>query len=325
MTRKCCEYNCDKRPSFNLPTESKGLYCFDHKKENMIDIKHQRCIEEGCIKFPSFNLPTETKCLYCFEHKKHGMINMQNKSCQYNKCKLDAIFGLKCSRPQFCKDHKKEGMINLILENKCSAQDCEREYEFIVDNKKLCLVHAPEEYETTIKRLCKYCDIKENSKHICNDCKQVSNKKEWAIVRYLRKNIDTKFVYNSSKMLECSKRRPDIYFELLTYCLIVEIDEHQHIFYEDSCECARINEIVNGIGGKSLIILRFNPDTTKHKGKRLKLNLSDKIDLLVDKIKEELVKDYDKFQVKLIQLYYDDDFEIYNPIKEENITNIVSI
>ena len=60
---------------------------------------------------------------------------------------------------QFCKDHKKEGMINLILENKCSAQDCEREYEFIVDNKKLCLVHAPNDYETTIKRLCKSYDI----------------------------------------------------------------------------------------------------------------------------------------------------------------------
>ena len=75
MTRKCCEYNCDKRPSFNLPTETKGLYCADHKKENMINVIEKRCcIEEGCIKRPSFNLPTETKGLYCVDHKKENMI-----------------------------------------------------------------------------------------------------------------------------------------------------------------------------------------------------------------------------------------------------------
>ena len=85
-------------------------------------------------------------------------------------------------------------------------------------DSKYCLEHCPDDnIETTIKRLCKYCDIKENSKYICNECKKVMNKKEWSIVRYLRKIIDTPFEYNSSKMLQgCSKKRPDIYFELNT-------------------------------------------------------------------------------------------------------------
>ena len=83
--------------------------------------------------------------------------------------------------------------------------------------------------------------------------------------------------------------------------------------------------MVNGIGGKSVIIIRFNPDTTKHKGKVLKLKLGDKINLLVNKIKEELVKDYDKFIVKIIQLYYDDDYAKYQEIKEEDITKTVCI
>ena len=152
------------------------------------------------------------------------------------------------------------------------------------------------------------------------------NKKEWAIIRYLRKMIDTQFEYNSSKMLQgCSKKRPDVYFELLKHCVIVEIDEHQHITYGDVCECARINEIVNGIGGKSVIIIRFNPDITKNKGKKINLNLSDKLDLLVDKIKEELVKDYDEFIVKISQLYYDDNYDKYQEIKEEDITKIVCL
>ena len=123
----------------------------------------------------------------------------------------------------------------------------------------------------------------------------------------------------------CSKKRPDVYFELNKHCIIVEIDEHQHKSYGDSCECARINEIVNGIGGKSVIIIRFNPDTTKHNEERLKLDLSNKIDLLVDTVKKELVKEYDDFIVKIIQLYYDDNYEKYHEVKEEDITKQVCV
>jgi len=123
----------------------------------------------------------------------------------------------------------------------------------------------------------------------------------------------------------CSKKRPDVYFELDKHCVIVEIDEHQHRSYEDVCECARICEIVSGIGGKSVIFIRFNPDTTKHNNKRLKLELCDKIDLLVDTIKTELVKNYDTFIVKQIQLYYNDDYDVYQSIKEENITDKVCV
>ena len=123
----------------------------------------------------------------------------------------------------------------------------------------------------------------------------------------------------------CSKKRPDVYFELAKHCVIVEIDEHQHNTYDDSCECARINEIVNGIGGKPIVIIRFNPDTTHSKKRRLPLKLSDKIDLLVETIKRELTHDYDSFLVKLIQLYYDDTYDVYQPVKEEFITNLVCV
>ena len=30
----CIHENCTKRPTFNLPTEKKALYCFTHKKED---------------------------------------------------------------------------------------------------------------------------------------------------------------------------------------------------------------------------------------------------------------------------------------------------
>jgi hypothetical protein len=123
----------------------------------------------------------------------------------------------------------------------------------------------------------------------------------------------------------CSKKRPDIYFELFYHCVIVEIDEHQHNTYEDSCECSRINEIVNGIGGKSVIIIRYNPDKIKNNGKQITISQNDRIDLLVSVIKEELVKKYDEFLVKIIQLFYNDNYENYQNRKEEMITDKVCI
>ena len=49
------------------------------------------------------------------------------------------------------------------------------------------------------------------------------------------------------------------------------------------------------------------------------------MDYLVEIIKEELVKDYKKFQVKLIQLYYNDNYEVYEKKKVEDITDKVCV
>jgi hypothetical protein len=45
------------------------------------------------------------------------------------------------------------------------------------------------------------------------------------------------------------------------------------------------------------------------------VSASDRIDLLVNTIKNELVKKYDTFIVKIIQVYYNDNYDIYQPIK----------
>ena len=324
--KRCSYENCLKRPSFNFATEKIAIYCSDHKKENMIDIKSKRCSYENCLKRPSFNLATEKIAIYCSEHQKENMINIKKNKCQSSKCKETPLYGLPEKRIQFCYKHKQPNMINLVLENKCSILDCDKEHDHSFNDIKYCNKHIPENATIVVKRICKYCDIEEESKYVCKDCKKIQNKKEWSIVRYLRNAINTKFEYNSSKMLQgCSKKRPDIYFELNKHCVIVEIDEHQHNTYADSCECSRINEIINGIGGKSVIIIRYNPDIVKNKGNILTIKPIDRINLLVKTIKEELIKEYNTFIIKLIQIYYNDDYEIYKNVKEEDITNIVSI
>jgi hypothetical protein len=325
ITRKCLDDDCKKIPCFNYKGNKKALYCNEHKLDNMVNVISDICIYDGCSTQSNFNIPTEKKPLYCLQHKSYNMINVSNKLCQYDKCKLDAIYGNVNRRAQFCNEHKKKDMTNIILYNKCSILDCENEFDFTIDNIKYCTEHCPDT-KLKQKKLCKYCDIMEESNWICKDCNKIKNKKEWAIVRYIRKMIDTPFEYNTSKMLNgCSRKRPDIYFELDKHCLIVEIDEHQHNTYEDSCECARLNEIVSGIGGKSVIIIRYNPDVFKNKGKIVECDVSDKLGLLIKIIKKELVRNYDTFIVKIIQLFYDDDYEKYKFKKVEDITDLVAV
>ena len=60
--RKCVEENCLKIPNFNFDSETKGIYCAQHKKQNMVDVRTKRkCEEENCLKHPNFNFDSETK------------------------------------------------------------------------------------------------------------------------------------------------------------------------------------------------------------------------------------------------------------------------
>jgi len=146
------------------------------------------------------------------------------------------------------------------------------------------------------------------------------------IVRQIRKGIDTKFEYNTSNILNgCSKKRPDIFFNLETHCIIVEIDENQHKSYDESCECSRINEIVNGIGGRPVIIIRYNPDKIRHKKRKIEIDQKERVGVLLKKIREELIKIPDKFSVRVIKLYFDSNENDYNPIEEMDITKVVCV
>lgn len=57
----------------------------------------------------------------------------------------------------------------------------------------------------------------------------------------------------------CSRRRPDIRIECYTHTIIIECDENQHIGY--SCERKRVMELMQDLGFRPIVIIRFNPDS----------------------------------------------------------------
>lgn len=62
--RQCLE--CKKIPNFNIEGETKGLYCFQHKKEGMVDVKHTMCKTYLCS--TRVQEKYDGYCLFCYIH-----------------------------------------------------------------------------------------------------------------------------------------------------------------------------------------------------------------------------------------------------------------
>ena len=69
----------------------------------------------------------------------------------------------------------------------------------------------------------------------------------------------------------CSRRRPDLFLDMGSHVIIVEVDENQHTEYDCSCENKRLMEISQDVGHRPIIFIRFNPDDyTDQSGTKVK-------------------------------------------------------
>jgi len=125
LKHKLCIYpNCKTRPSYNLEEETKPIYCFSHKLDGMIYVKHKKCIYQNCKTQPNYNLEGESKGLYCSLHKLEGMINVTGKTCIHPNCKKYPNYNLEDEiKPLYCFSHKLEGMID-VKHKKCIQPNC---------------------------------------------------------------------------------------------------------------------------------------------------------------------------------------------------------
>jgi hypothetical protein len=150
----CKEKDCNKRPTFNVEGEKKGLYCSTHKKEGMMYVIHKNCLD--CNKLPTFNVEGEKKGLYCSTHKKQGMVDVINKTCI--DCKTRPTFNVEGEKKGlYCFTHKKEGMINVIHK---TCLDCNKRQTFNVEGEKkglYCSKHKKEGMVDVINKTCIEC------------------------------------------------------------------------------------------------------------------------------------------------------------------------
>lgn len=98
-----------------------------------------------------------------------------------------------------------------------------------------------------------------------------------------------------------SKRRPDIFIDMKEYCIIVEIDERQHRSYQYLKDAEdRVKDLQKDVNTRPLVLIRFNPDKYKSKGKKYRSVFSKTRGTRLYKI--GCPKKYDQRMMTLIKL-----------------------
>ncbi len=89
----------------------------------------------------------------------------------------------------------------------------------------------------------------------------------------------------------CSRRRPDLFLDMGSHIVIVEVDENKHDTYDRTCENRRLMEILQDLNHRHTVMVRINPDgyVDPEKGKiPMPWTYTPKLD--VSTIKKELQK-----------------------------------
>jgi len=134
---------------------------------------------------------------------------------------------------------------------------------------------------------------------------------------------DVSWIHDKKVENGCSKRRPDLFLDMGSHVIVVEIDEYQHRDYDPSCVNKRLMELSKDVGHRPLVVIRFNPDDyTNEDGTRVpscwgataighvrvrpckKEEWTRRVDALNDEIRFWTTHEVGK-TVEVVQLFYD--------------------
>src|SRR5690606_7351879 len=121
-------------------------------------------------------------------------------------------------------------------------------------------------------------------------------------------NNNYKFIYDKP-INDCnSKLRPDFLFKTLTHNIILEVDENQHKYYNEICECSRMINIAQ-IYMKPTYFIRYNPNQYKYNSKKVDYPINKRFDILKKSIDNAINLSPETIQnigfVAMKQLFYD--------------------
>lgn len=281
----------------------KPQYCALHKKSDMILIRATKCKAKDCEKQANFGERGTTKALWCLNHKDPSDVNVRAQYC--DECDTYATFGFIGLKPTKCGQHAEKNMIVNPIQ-RCKVGDCKKIATFQLKGKRThCEKHAKDN-EISLLGNCVKCGLENivNMIGVCDICdtfKKVRHAKEHTIKTLLDKN---NVVYQSHDKLvdmgECVKYRPDFLMWGEGWIVILEVDENQHKSYMEYCECTRMINIHQALGGVPMIFIRYNPD--KYDGNKMKV--ADRHKLLLETINYYLVN-CPKDQLSYLRLFFD--------------------
>jgi hypothetical protein len=343
VNKRCEQEGCNKRPNFNYPDKKNGAFCAGHKQPDMVNVLDKKCEHEGCNKIPKFNNPEETFGRFCNGHKQPDMVNVKHKRCEHEGCNKQPTFNNSNETVgRFCNGHKQPEMVD-VLNKMCKYEGCNKQPNFNFPNKKIgafCNGHKQPEMVNVKNKTCihEWCDTQVcNKKYegFCLRCfiykyplKPVSRNyktKETNVVDFIKASFpDYNWIADKTVQDGCSRRRPDLLLDFGSFILIIEVDENQHVDYDNSCENRRIMEISRDLGHHSnIVFIRFNPDDyfigdekitscwgTNGNGictvkKSKTKEWDERLTALKEKVQECLDKKWSDKMIETIHLFYD--------------------
>lgn len=168
--------------------------------------------------------------------------------CKNTECQKCASYGLELKKPLYCTTHKEQNMF-IVTTQLCQGENC----------KKYCITPFCE--TSVLPKYEGYCLRCFVNTHPEKPNARNYKTKEKTVVDEVLKSFP-QFTWTADKRVQdgCSRRRPDLFLDMGSHVIIVEIDENQHTDYDCSCENKRLMEISQDIGHRPVIFIRFNPD-----------------------------------------------------------------
>lgn len=147
----CQEFGCPMRiASFNYPGYYPGIYCVEHKKRAMVNVRSDLCQVQGCHLKASFNYPDQYKAIFCEAHKLAEMVNFNDPhfkrsyTCLNEGCQKRALFNYPGqANALLCLTHKTDKM-RLVSNLECCKPGCTERPIYASPGKTThlyCLIH----------------------------------------------------------------------------------------------------------------------------------------------------------------------------------------
>lgn len=208
-------------------------------KKNFHKNQFKKCFYKDCKNIGSYNYVNKITKHLCSLHKLDGMINFSYKKCLFEDCYRSPIFNYKNEKKGiYCYNHRLVNMIN-VVSKRCKTDMC----DIIVTNK----------YEG----YCLYCF----SNLYPDKCTNYKTKQQY-VMEYVKNNFnELSWIYDKKIYDGCSLHRPDLFLDLGYQIIIIETDENQHIDYNTTCENKRLMLLSQDVNYRSIIFIRFNPDS----------------------------------------------------------------
>jgi hypothetical protein len=298
-------------------------------------------------------MATSITCSVCSKiyKSKHGYTNhILLKRCKVQDCSVECSY---CNKIFSNKYHRKTHEIKCLQVNntrkiKALEEKLEKLQLFICQSQEtpICIdsiikrcIHGKDKQYCKVcggSQLCKssFCETCKNKKydgycarcyiHLFPDVPISKNykTKEYAVLEFIRNNYP-EHTWINDKAIDggCSKKRPDIFLDLLSHSIIIEIDEYQHRDY-DNCELKRINLLFEDLGDRHIVFIRFNPDDYLDKDNKISSCWGiDKNGLTSVKKSKENEWEYrlNTLKNKVDEMLLADNIDFSNPITTINI------